>query len=127
MRPDSSLATTPACKRRGMESMCTCSLEYALHFVMQMPLMVKKVNMLIPSTRDKCVATCLQKKDCKHAFFMEGAKTCYLYSECPTESLRYASGPGESLVKASGLAGCKDSAGCNYSPLAQLRNDSLCR
>ena len=100
---------------------------HALQFVMQLPLMVKKVNMLIPCSRDKCVATCLKKKDCKHAFYMEKERTCYLYSQCSMDEVRFASAEGESLVKASGLAGCKNPAGCNYSPLAQLRNDSLCR
>ncbi len=95
---------------------------------MRLPLMVKKVNMLIPCSREKCVATCLAKQqDCRHAFFLESSRTCYLYSQCPSESLRFAASEGESLVKARGLAGCKDPAGCNYSPLAPLRNDSLCR
>ena len=102
-------------------------MEYALQFLMQMPLMVKKVNMLIPCSRDKCVATCLRKQDCNHAFYLSESKTCYLYSRCPSESLRFAAAKGEALVKDSGLAGCKDPTGCNYSPLAPLKNNSFCR
>ena len=127
IRPDTSLLEEKVCQRRGMQQKCTCSLEYALQFVMQLPLMVKKVNMLIPCSEEKCTDTCLQKKDCKYGFYIPTSNTCYLYSDCPTDSLRFASNEGVSFVKASGLSGCRDPKGCNFSPLAQIRNDSLCR